>query len=188
MRCFDSSENSFSVTLAALEVSLFWQQSICWGEDTSVLFVCCYQQGWDTSHSVLNGVSNAVALGFCNEWGERSIRGIRPDKLTDLHRKHRAWEAAGESELDLTFCWWSLIQEKTFGLQPKMLSTKIGPTFNIEQVWSKLLIGSTSVSVWHWLSKVRLHHSSVHWRRYSMRYLLTKNDFTFISFIRRLCW
>lgn len=103
--CNDSFDSSFSVTVAALKVSLFWQQSICWGEDSSVLFVCCYQQGWDTCHSVLNGVPNVVALGFCKEWGERSIRGIRSDKLTDLHRKHWAWEAIGESELDLTICW-----------------------------------------------------------------------------------
>lgn len=157
MRCFDSSENSFSVTVAALEISLFWQQSICWGEDSSVLSVCCYQQGWDTSHSVLNGVSNAVALGFCKEWGEGSIKGIRSDKLTDLHRKHRAREATGESELDLTICWESLTQEKTFTQMVcslKMLLTKIAPTFNTEQLWSKWLIRSTSVSVGHWLSEV----------------------------------
>lgn len=53
----------------------------------------------------LSRVSPAVASGICKEWAERSIRGIRWDKLTDLHRKHRAPESTRESELDSAICW-----------------------------------------------------------------------------------
>ena len=64
--------------------SLFWQQPICWGEDSTAICICCYQQGWDTSFLRLNGVANAMALGFCKEWRERSIGGISSDQISSL--------------------------------------------------------------------------------------------------------
>lgn len=51
--------------------SLFWQQSIYWGEHGSGVCVCCCQQDWDTSLPRLTRVASGASASICKEWGER---------------------------------------------------------------------------------------------------------------------
>lgn len=136
---------------------LFWQQLIC-GERTAVVYVCCYQQGWHTSCLRLNGVSNAVALGICKEWGKEEHQR---DQIRSAHWSTQEKQSMGTHQgvlasscignLLIKLDWWEKAQNILSFPLKKWNRKKIMEKL-IDYLWSKWLIrcgASTSVSIWH---------------------------------------